>query len=82
MSQDDKEYEVYRSFKAEVEVARGWIQDIELNLQMMGTSPQYDEPYKLGPNPDIEAIKEATEHLKQAQEKLAKFFDSTTNYPT
>jgi hypothetical protein len=82
MSNTDQEYERYCAFKAAVETARGWLQDIELNLQTMCTSPQYDEPYKLGPSPDIEAIKEATEHLKKAQEKLAQFFDSTTNYPS
>ena len=76
------EYELYRSFKAEVETARGCLQDIDLDLQTAADSPQYDEPYKLGPNPDIEAIREAVGLLKQAREKLARFFSSTTDYPS
>lgn len=79
---DESDYELYRAFKSEVELARGLHRDIELDLQTMAESPQYDEPYKLGPNPNIEAIREAKELLKQAQNKLAQFFDSTTNYPS
>lgn len=73
--------EEYRQFKADAEVAMGFLRDIELDLQTITESPQYDEAYKLGPQPDLQSVKDATEHLKQAQARLAQFFTSTTNYP-
>ena len=81
----DKEDEwalaIWNEFMAVVQEARDVHTLLDMDLQAMNT-PQYDEPYKLGPNPDIEAIREAKRLMQQAQKQMAKFFKSTTNYPS
>lgn len=39
-------------------------------------NPAYDEPYKLGDSPDLDAFGEAERHIKAAQAALDRFEES------
>lgn len=64
------EDENFEKFRGDADENLGLVHDMEALLVSFLQSPMYDEPYKLGPKPDLEAFGELLRHLKAAHAAL------------
>jgi hypothetical protein len=67
---DAASFNMFYRFQADAEENLGLLHEVEYLLSGCLHWPQYDEPYKLGPKPDLEAFGECLRHLKGAHAAL------------
>lgn len=69
----EEELQAFQDFKDIVEDCSCYVDELSRTTFDLYHGPGWDEPCKLGDNPNLEALREAEEHITQAKAAFERF---------